>query len=79
VATRKEAQALVSQLLLDHIREDPYPSVTQMTILEETIPLDMVNEYLDILAEKVTADRFPSIPMLRRLQRVAESLPVYER
>ena len=79
MATRKEAQALVSQLLLDHIREDPYPSVTQMTILEETIPLDMVNEYLDILAEKVTADRFPSIPMLRRLQRVAEALPVVER
>ena len=79
MATRMEAQSLVSHLLLDHIREDPYPSVTQMTILEETIPLDMVNEYLDILAEKVTADRFPSIPMLRRLQRVAESLPVYER
>jgi hypothetical protein len=79
VATRMEAQALVSQLLLDHIREDPYPSVTQMNILEETIPLDMVDEYLDILAEKVTADRFPSIPMLRRLQRVAESLPVYQR
>jgi hypothetical protein len=74
-----EAQALVSQLLLDHIREDPYPSVTQMNILEQTIPLQMVDEYLDILAEKVTADRFPSIPMLRRLQRVAESLPVYER
>jgi len=79
VATRMEAQALVSQLLLDHIRDDPYPSVTQMNILEQTIPHSMVDEYLDILADKVTASRFPSIPMLRRLQRIAESLPVYER
>jgi hypothetical protein len=78
VATRMEVQALVSQLLLDRIREDPFPSVTQMNILEQTIPLAMVDEYLDILADKVTASHFPSIPMLRRLQRVAESLPVVE-
>ena len=79
MATRMEAQAFVSQLLLDHIRDDPYPSVTQMNILEQTIPLDMVDEYLEILGDKVTASRFPSIPMLRRLQRIAESLPVYQR
>jgi len=66
---------MLSQVLMDHVREDPYPSVTQMTLIEESIPLDMVDEYLDILLEKVVHDRFPSVPMMRRIQRVAESLP----
>lgn len=66
---------MLSQVLMDHVREDPYPSVTQMTLIEESIPLDMVDEYLDILLEKVVRDRFPSVPMMRRIQRVAESLP----
>jgi hypothetical protein len=75
VATRREAQGMLSQVLMDHVRADPYPSVTQMTLIEESIPLDMVDEYLDILLEKVTSVRFPSVPMMRRIQRVAESLP----
>jgi hypothetical protein len=76
LASRMEAQAAFTRILLDHVREDDYPSVTQMTLIEESIPLDMVDEYLEILFEKVQNTRHPSIPMMRRIQRVAEALPV---
>ena len=49
-----------------------------MAMVEDALPRDMVPEYLAILMEKVAQDSVPSIPMLRRMQRVAESLPVDE-
>jgi hypothetical protein len=45
-----------------------------MSILEQVIPPPLVEEYLDILLEKVASDSSPSIPMLRRLQRITEQL-----
>ena len=76
--TRSEAQAQIVQVLLDKIRSDRYPSATQMGIVEEMLPRDMVSDYLEILMEKASQDTLPSIPMVRRMQRVAESLPVRE-
>ena len=73
--TRDEAQAAFVQLLLQRVRQDQYPSSTQMNLIEESIPQEMVPDYLEVLAEKVMGDAFPSIPMLRRMQRVAQSLP----
>lgn len=76
--TRSEAQAQIIELLLDHIRRDRYPSATQMALVEEVLPREMVPEYLEVLMDKVAQDSVPSIPMLRRMQRVAASLPAYE-
>ena len=76
--TRDEAQGAFVQLLLQKIRQDRYPSFTQMNMVEETIPPAMVPDYLAVLAEKVANDTVPSIPMLRRIQRVAQSLPQQE-
>ena len=73
--TRDEAQAAFVELLLERVRQDQYPSWTQMNLIEESIPQEMVPDYLEVLAEKVMGDAFPSIPMLRRMQRVAQSLP----
>ena len=76
--TRDEARAWYVNVLLDQIREDPHPSSTHMSMVEqalETMP-ELVSDYLDILLDKVAGERFPSIPMLRRIQRVAELLPV---
>jgi hypothetical protein len=76
--TRDEAQAQIVETLMDKIRADRYPSATQMAILEEILPRDMVADYLDVLLDKIAEDTVPSIPMLRRIQRVAESLPRVE-
>jgi hypothetical protein len=76
--TRDEAQGLFVQLLLDKVRQDPFPSWTHMQLIEESIPRALIPDYLEVLYDKVGRDTFPSIPMLRRIQRVAGSLPRYE-
>jgi hypothetical protein len=76
--TRDEAQGWFVQLLLDKVRQDHYPSATQLAMIEETIPREMLPDYLEVLMEKVSGDSIPSVGMLRRIQRVAESLPRFE-
>jgi hypothetical protein len=73
--TRDEANAWVATMLMDKIREDPYPSATQMSIVEEILPRDMVPEYLEILLERVERDNIPSIPLIQRIVRIAATLP----
>jgi hypothetical protein len=76
--TRDEARGRMVEMLLDKIRADPYPSATQLAIVEEIIPRALVPSYLDLLIEKAGQDNFPSIPMLKRISRVASSLPAAE-
>ena len=76
--TRSEAQAWFVQLLLEKVREDQHPSATQMSMVEASIPPEMVADYLEVLMDKVADDKWPSIPMLQRIQRVAQTLPAVE-
>jgi hypothetical protein len=73
--TRDEAQGWLVEILLDKIRSDRHPSATQMTIVEENLPPDMIPAYLEVLIEKAEQDKVPSIPLLRRIGRVAATLP----
>ena len=75
--TRDEARAWYVNVLLDKIRSDPYPSATQMTMVETAIVRtpELIPDYLDVLIDKVANDNFPSIPMLERIQRIGEQLP----
>jgi hypothetical protein len=70
-----EARAAFASLLMEKVRADRYPSTSQMAILEQVLPPQLIPEYLDILFEKVAQDRWPSLPMLRRIQRVVKSVP----
>ena len=64
------------QILLDRIRAEPYPSLAQMDLLEATVTSpDQLAEYLEALMEKVETTRFPSLTMMRRIQRIASRLP----
>ena len=69
-----ENRAAFAQILMEMVRRDQHPSTAQMEIIENTIPAELVPAYLDILVEKVMDDRFPSIPMLRRIMRVVNSM-----
>jgi hypothetical protein len=74
VSAREQAQTALTRVLLEKVREDKYPSSTDMELIEQAMPQALVGEYLTILLEKVVADRNPSISMLRRIERVASSL-----
>jgi hypothetical protein len=69
--SREEAQTALSRILLEKIRQDRFPSTTQMAMLEQSLPPSLNREYLNILLEKVIQDERPSITMLRRIQRIA--------
>lgn len=72
---RQQAQHAIAQLLLEHIQQDTYPSATHMNLLEQSITPDLVDDYVAVLLSKVSDDRWPSLDLLRRLQRVASALP----
>ena len=76
--TRDEARGMFVQFLLERVRQDAYPSWTHLNLIEESIPQAMLPDYLEILVEKAAGDKYPSIPMLRRIQRVAAALPAQE-
>jgi hypothetical protein len=73
--TRDEAQGWFVQLLMDKVRQDRFPSVTHLDMIEGSLPREMVPDYLEVLMDKVAQDPVPSVMMLRRIQSVAESLP----
>jgi hypothetical protein len=69
-----ENRAAFTYILMEMVRRDRYPSPAQMEIIENVIPAELVPDYVDVLLEKVMDDRFPSIPMLRRIMRVVNSM-----
>ena len=71
---RLEAQTAVANLLLQKIRRDKYPSGTQMDLLEQIIPRQLVRDYLNVLLEKVLVDQWPSLDLIRRMMRVSQSI-----
>jgi len=57
----------IFELLLDKVRQDPFPSTTMLDMLEGILRRDDVGSYTDVLMEKVREVNFPSIDHLRRL------------
>jgi hypothetical protein len=74
VASREDAQAVFARGLMEKIRQDEHPSAPQMTLLEQMIPRELLDDYVTILMEKVLSDPAPSIPMMHRLHRVTAML-----
>ena len=62
-----DLHAQIFHLLLDKVREDPYPSVTMLNMLESILQAEDVESYTGVLLDKVRQVDFPSIDQLRRL------------
>jgi hypothetical protein len=73
--TRDEAQEAIVQLLLEKVRQDRYPSITQLDLIEQSLRPDLIPDYMEVLMDKVAQDNYPSLAMIARLQRVAGGLP----
>lgn len=63
------------QLLLEHIENDKYPSLTHLDLVESLLPPKSMDEYLDILISKLETENYPSLAMLQRVQRLTAQLP----
>ena len=60
-------QEAYSELLLDRIRGERYPSVTYMDMLEEIATPQVMVEYTMHLFERIESETFPSPPMMKRV------------
>ena len=72
---RIEARAVFAGMLLKRVRDERHPSTTDMDLIEQTIPPQLLPRYAEVLFEKVAQDNRPSIEMMRRLQAVINRLP----
>lgn len=72
---RVESRAVLAGVLLKRVREDRYPSATDMDMIEQIIPPQLLPRYVELLLDKVAQDNRPSISMIHRLNRVTNSLP----
>jgi hypothetical protein len=70
VAMANELQAAYAEVLLDKIRQDVYPSTTHMDMFEAVAPPRQMGQYLAHLMERIEAEPHPSIPMMKRIERI---------
>jgi hypothetical protein len=69
----QEARLAAAQAVLDKLRADAHPSITQMDLVEGMLPPELFGQYLAILTDKVQNDPYPSTEVLERLQRLSGS------
>jgi hypothetical protein len=72
---RMEGRAVLAGMLLNRVKQDRFPSSTEMDLIEEVIPPQLLSRYAEVLLEKVAQENRPSISMLHRLSRVVRSIP----
>lgn len=65
-------QTAFANFLMEKIRQDKHPSVTQMDLLESMIPPSLTRKYFEVLLEKVAVDSWPSNSQLARLHRLTQ-------
>jgi hypothetical protein len=72
---RNESRAVVAGMLLNKVRQERYPSATELSLIEQLIPPQLLPRYVDVLVEKIVQDDRPSISLLHRLDRVTKEMP----
>jgi hypothetical protein len=71
---KMEARAVLAGMLLMRVKEDRYPSSTEMSLIEEIIPPQLLPRYVEVLLDKMAQESRPSISMIHRLSRVINSM-----
>ena len=60
----------ILELLMGKVANDRFPSSTMMDMIEGMMGPDEIPAYAAILMDKIKADNYPSVPMMRRLMRL---------
>jgi hypothetical protein len=69
--TQTDLHRQILDVLLDKVKQDPFPSVTVLDMIEQRLRPEDVDEYTEILLSKVKEDTYPSLDHLRRLMQFA--------
>jgi hypothetical protein len=68
----EETRAEFVRMLMDKVRDDPFPSRAQLDLLEQSLPPEMVADYARVLMDKAGSEPFPSNEVLSRIQRMTQ-------
>jgi hypothetical protein len=68
-----EARAAYLRFLMDRVRQDNYPSVTHMDLIEQALPPQLIPDYVQLLLDKCAQEAFPSVSMLQRIAGLVEA------
>ncbi len=69
--TDYDLRAEMLMMLLQKVEEDRFPSSTMLDWIEELLTPDDVPLYAETLLRRIRSDKFPSIPMMYRLKKLA--------
>ena len=70
----------ITRRLLDEINEVQFPSVTMLDRVEQELTsADDLSTYVEVLMKKIEATRYPSLPLLNRLDGLLAQLERLER
>jgi hypothetical protein len=70
----------ITRRLLDEINEVQFPSVTMLDRVEQELTsADDLSAYVEVLMKKIEATRYPSLPLLNRLDGLLAQLERLER
>ena len=64
---KTDLRTRILENLLQRVRDDLYPSATMLDMIEAVLRRDEVDEYTDVLFDKVNDQMYPSMDLLRRL------------
>jgi len=72
---RDEARSRYVEMLTEKVRQDRFPSITQMDRIEAALTPQTAGPYIEMLLEKIGQDKYPSPTMLARVENIASQLP----
>ena len=62
-----DARAELVATLLDKVSDDQYPSTTMLDLIEQLLTPEEQPAYVVFLQDRIRSERYPSIPLLKRL------------
>ncbi len=62
-----DARAELVATLLEKVNNDQYPSTTMLDLIEELLTPEEQPAYVVFLQDRIRSERYPSIPLLKRL------------
>jgi hypothetical protein len=68
----RDAREVLLDLLFDKIAEDRYPSVSMLDMIEAQLHPDEVDMYVRLLVRRMRDEKYPSLPILRRIAALTE-------
>jgi hypothetical protein len=67
-----DLRAQLVEVLIDNVERDRFPSVTTMNLVEEMMTPEETARYAGILMDRLRADVYPSVDLMKRLRALVE-------